>query len=1249
MFIHSKPRTIVPRLAAFVAAGLFSFTAASAFAQTQPEAVIPNRITQAVNPDQRVTLAHNVHPLAQARYDQGAAPGSMATGRIMLVLRRSDTQEQALKQYLGDLQNPNSPNYRKWLTPAQIGAQYGISDTDLTTVTAWLQSQGFKIEKIPQARNFIIFSGNVAQIQQAFNTSIHKYLVNGETHFANSTDPQIPAALAPVVAGVAQLNDFRPKRGAQVKATAHFDTEANRIKPDLTLSSNGTDSLFADAADAATIYDTPNSALNPKYSGTTYDGKGVTIGIAGDSNITAQDVALYRAAFLPSSYSSNQPNIIIDGNDPGINGDAIEALLDLEVSGGLAPGATVNFYTAADTDLQFGLFLAIFRALDDNAVSILNVSFGGCEASQTASGNNQILGMWQQAAAQGISVTVSTGDSGSAGCDNVNAVPGVASNGLAVSGLASTPYNIAVGGTDYDVLQSTSTSFSQYVSTSNAASSFYRTALSYIPESPWNDSPVSNSGGYTTNTPFKDSNGNTNIAAAGGGVSSVAVCSVALDQNGNCPGTLGPYPKPPFQSGLSGFPFSARALPDVSFLAADGAYGALWVVCSDNVANGTSTPQTDCQQQPFTTATTFTGVGGTSAASPAFAGMLALVSQSQGGVRLGQAANVLYNLAAQGALYPTIFHDVTTGNNSVFCQSATTNCGSNDFLTGYNAGTGYDAASGLGSVDVAQLVANWKKATFFPTSTSLQITGFSSGTTASHGTTLTFSSTVSSTGGPTPTGGVSFINTSGVENSGSIGSVQLNSSGQTGSVTSGDLPGGSYSVNAYYGGDVKNSPSQSTPVAVTITPENSQVLIGADIYEPIQGTTLCNDLASPPVPCSGVTAPYGYVTAISTQVQGSSGSSTGAGGDIALTDSAGPLTYYSSGSFTSASPINLPLASNGIASYNNYQWQQQSLSVATHGFTANYGPNASYNAGNSGSSFPIKVTPGATSTGVTGSESGTTVTLDAQINTDSIGVAPGGTGVTFAVGSTTLGTAPTAKATGFVSNGSNGSTVASLYELSIPASTTGLVNGNNTITATYAGDANYGTSNGSATIVITGGGGGGGNFALSGAAINIAAGATTGNTSTISVTPKSGFTGTVSLTCSLTSSPTGATDMPACALKPASVSITGTTAATSTLTVTSTAHTSGALTYPLKNVFEAASGTALACILMFTIPARRKGWRAILSLIAFAIAISGVIGCGGGSSSNNGGGGTTAGAYVFTVTGTSGSTSSTGTIQVTIN
>lgn len=1258
---NTPVRTAVSRLAALAAAGIFTFTAAALAAQSsdssspQPEAIVATRITQPINPDQRVTLAHNVHPLAKPQFDQGAALGSTATGRIMLVLKRSAAQENALKQYLGDLQNPNSPNYHKWITPAQFGKQYGISDTDLATVTAWLQSQGFTVDKVPQARNVIEFSGNFAQIQQAFHTTIHRYMIHGEQHFANATDPQIPAALAPVVAGIANLNDFHPKSYAKKGKSVRYDPETKTLKPYLTDTSGPF--LYVGPADAATIYDAPNSALNKAYSGTTYDGTGVTIGIVGDSNIDPKDLANYRSFF---GLSGNAPNVIISGNDPGINGDAIEALLDNEVAGALAPGAKINFYTAGDTDFQSGLFLAIYRALDDNAVSILNVSFGGCELAQGASGNEQILEAWEQAAAQGISVTVSSGDSGSAICDDPN-TEDQAQNGLAVNGLGSTPYNISVGGTDYDILGTTIANFSNYVNaTSLGSSPYFGTALKYIPENPWNGSTASNfatasNPNTSGNTPYQDPNNNneTNISGAGGGQSSAALCST--DINGNCiNGTYSGYPKPAFQTGLTGND-GVRDLPDVSFLASPGDWGATWAVCEDANISGHPVPY-DCVAASDGSFY-LSGVGGTSAAAPAFAGMLAVISQSQGGVRLGQVNNVLYNLAAQQAIYSTAFHDVTKGNNSVYCLSGTPNCSTNSagstFLSassslgGYDAKTGYDLASGLGSLDIAQIIANWKNTNFTPTTTTLTINGPTSAINVQHGTSLTFSVNVSPS---TATGDVSIINDSGVTSGGTLpGFLTLNNGSASG--TSADLPGSStpYNVYAYYGGDVKDAPSKSaTGIQVNITPEPSQTIIGAYIYDPIQGpnATLCDDFSQNGPSCNGVKAPYGYVTAVSSGPEWASQSNTVPTGTINLTDSAGPLTYNG----TSASSINVPVASNGIASYNNYQNQNQSLSVASHSLTAKYSGDGSYGASTS-SAFPLTISQGQTSVAAAGSESGTTVTLTAQVNTDSIGLAPTGT-VTFAVGSTTLGTVQTAKETGFVSNGSNnGETVASLYELDIPASTAGLVNGANTIKVTYAGDANYAGSSGSANVTITGGGGGNANFSISGTALTLSRGATSGNTSTVTITPANGFTGAVSLSCKVTSTPTGAIQPPTCSI-PASVTVSGASAVTTTLTVTTSApSSSSSLAYPLKNVFTAVGGSALACVLIFTIPARRKSWRAILGLIVFAIAISSVIGCGGGSSNSGGGGsvgGTTTGSYVITVTGTSGSTSASGTVAVTV-
>ena len=234
-------------------------------AQSGPLHPIANRIVAPVDESQTVALPGNVHPMAQARFDRGAAPESLATGRILLVLARSAAQQQALTQYLDDVQNPSSPSYHQWLTPAQYGARFGVSDADLQTVQTWLQSNGFKIENVPQARNLIQFSGTVGQVESAFHTSIHSFSVLGATHYANVSDPQIPAALAPVVAGVTPLNDFHPVPHIVQGTTGRYDATTHAIEPDLTLFSGNTPLLFLDPADAATIYDTPNTSLNANF------------------------------------------------------------------------------------------------------------------------------------------------------------------------------------------------------------------------------------------------------------------------------------------------------------------------------------------------------------------------------------------------------------------------------------------------------------------------------------------------------------------------------------------------------------------------------------------------------------------------------------------------------------------------------------------------------------------------------------------------------------------------------------------------------------------------------------------------------------------------------------------------------------------------------------------------------------------------------------------------------------------------
>jgi trimeric autotransporter adhesin len=1093
-----------------------------------------NRVVSPIDETNLVPLRGNVHPMAQARYDRGPAPESTRTGRIMLVLERSATQQQALTQYLADLQNPSSPNYHKWLTPAQYGAQYGISDADLQTVEGWLQGHGFKIEKVPQARNVIQFSGNFGQLQSAFHTSMHSLLVNGENHFANMTDPQIPAALAAVVAGVGPLNDFRPKPPMVMGPKGRYDAAAKRIVPDLTLQNqSGQDLLFAVPADASTIYDTPNKNLNAKYTGSTsYDGTGISIGIAGTSDLNLSDVTSYRTGFLGETTTTvNLPTVIVDGDDPGVvSGWAVEALLDNEVAGGMAPKAKVYFYTGADTDLTTGFVDAAFRALDDNTVSILSMSIEECELGLGNTGNLQVYEGEQQAAAQGITVVVAAGDNGSAGCDNFDTGT-QATFGFNVNGYASTPYAVAVGGTDYDVLESTASSFGTYVNDTTMGSlPYYGTAKSYIPENPWNDSTSVN-GLLASNMP-SESSGTTNIVAGSGGFSAC----VTQDNAGDC---TGGYSVPSFQTAISpsgGVTNStgARMIPDVAFLAADGYYGALWVLCSDPVSDGSTDSYTDCANNNgvFVASDTnyFEGVGGTSAAAPAFAGMLALVAQAVGSssdnYRLGQIDPELYGLAANSTTYASVFHDVTVGNNSVVCLSGSPNCGTNGFMQGYNAGTKYDLASGLGSVDVSALVKNWGNLKFGATTTTLNIGGSTAAYTGTHGAMLTFNVGVTPT---TATGNAAIIDnadeTSGGTGQGlqSNGQIAVALSGGAGSVQYNGLPGGQYTVKARYGGDSANAASTSTGISVNISAETSTTVLQVDAYNAQTETQLGS--------LTGI--PYGSLVLLDAQIEGA------AEGDNTQGSATGSVTFKNGSSTVGTANVNV----SNIASYPTLSSSFVAFAPGSYNVTASYTGDPSYKASTS-SATAFTVAQATTTTAATANPttvaSGGSTTITATIMTPANdGVNPTGS-VALKLGSTTLATI-SSFSTSYITTGS---TVYLQLSGTATVQASALAAGSNTINVTYSGDTNYVTS--TTTVIVTGPAAAGLKLANSGG-ISVAAGSS--GTSTLTVTPTNGFTGAVNFACSVGSSPTGLTCMAP------SATVSGTTAATATLTVATTSST----------------------------------------------------------------------------------------------
>jgi hypothetical protein len=575
------------------------------------------------NPDGAlVRIPGTTHPLVNMAKQLGRAPASLPMERMLLHLASSPEQEAAIEQFLVEQQDPASPSYHAWLTPEQFGDQFGVAQQDIDAIAAWLVSQGFQVTEVAPGRRSIEFSGAAAQVEAAFHTEIDRYQWNGRAHVANATDISIPAAFASVVRGVVSLHDF---------GVRSFHHVISPPAAPLTNFSGGIHGLSP--YDFATIYD-----LTPLWNAG-YDGTGQSIAVVGETDIKLSDITGFRALW---SLPANNPTVIFNGKDPGIVlGDETEADLDVEWAGAVAKGATIYFVTSASTSASDGVTLSAQYIVQHNTAPVMTLSYGLCEAL-IGSSNSFYGSLWQQAAGEGIAIFVANGDSGSAGCDAGNST--AASQGFGINGLASTPYNVAVGGTEFSDTSSPST----YWSPNNNAQ--MASALGYIPEMVWNES--SDAGG-------------SGLWAGGGGVSLM-------------------WNRASWQTGAGVPAGTARLTPDVSLSAAghDGYVieqeGGLYLV------------------------------GGTSAATPSFAGLMAIVNQYTHAAN-GNPDSKLYALAAS---VPSVFHDVTAGSNAVACVGGSPNCSTTTSatvgkMTGYNAGPGYDLATGLGSVDANALVTNW--------------------------------------------------------------------------------------------------------------------------------------------------------------------------------------------------------------------------------------------------------------------------------------------------------------------------------------------------------------------------------------------------------------------------------------------------------------------------------------------------------------------------------------------------------------
>jgi subtilase family serine protease len=589
----------------------------------------------------RVQLSSNVHSLARPENDLGRGDGNRLIERISLNFRPSPAQQQDLDQFLAELADRSSPNYHKYLTPAQFAKRFGMSNNDVNKVVSWIESQGFTNIKVAKNRNRITFDGTVAQIEALFGMEMHHYLVDGEVHLANSMNPSVPAALSSAVQYVGHLNDFAPKPRA-------------KVRPNFTSYVSG--NHFLTPADFKTIYD-----LNGLG-----DGTGQKIAIVGQSTVATSDLNNFRAAAgLPTP--ENVTMKLMEGTANRCSGDEGESDLDLEWAGGVAKNASITFVFAGlgsgdtCTARRDSVWDALQNALETPVAPFVSTSYGFCEQGLQAQNPGfaaAIRTSVQNGQALGVTLVSASGDAGAADCDSGTS----AKQGLAVDVPASIPETTGMGGTEFSVDSPTNPPNNPmppggnlpFWSAAGATSDTLSSAQGYIGETTWNDTAVNGS-----------------LSATGGGASIL-------------------FPKPTWQGGTG----TMRLVPDVSL--STSADHDPYLFCSEDDQQTGQIVSTCTAGFRTGAGGNLTAVGGTSVAAPTFAAILALINQFLGTPSLAPVNPTLYSVAAST---PSAFHDIKTGNNIVPCTAPSTNCPTGTTQIGFSAGVGYDQVTGLGSVD----------------------------------------------------------------------------------------------------------------------------------------------------------------------------------------------------------------------------------------------------------------------------------------------------------------------------------------------------------------------------------------------------------------------------------------------------------------------------------------------------------------------------------------------------------------------
>jgi subtilase family serine protease len=675
----------------------------------------PRLVTQPIDDARSIALLGNTHPDATLKNDRGRVADTMVLHGMQMLLKRPVETQAALDRQVEALTDRDSPEYHHWISADALGETYGPAPEDIAAVTSWLQAHGFVINGVQPDRMTIDFDGTAGQIREAFRTEIHNLDVRGVHHIANMSNPRVPAALADVVEGIVSLHDFRPHTNY-------------KPRPQYTAPFDGSTFLTVVPADLATIYN-----FNPLFkAGIT--GKGQTIVVIEDTNVVSTaDWTKFRKTFGLSSYTTASFTTVHPAgasacSSPGINGAEGEASLDAEWASAAAPGAAIVLASCADSTTTFGGLIAFQNLIAEKThPKVVSISYGYCEAYNGATANAAYKNAYETAAAGGVSVFVSSGDESADSCD---ADLGNATHGIGVSGFASTPYNVAVGGTDFaDTYLKTN---STYWNTTNTST--YGSAKSYIPEIPWNDSCASTlvakylgyATTYGTSGFCNSSEGEANFLTTAGGSGAPSGCATGAPATaGVVGGTCKGYAKPGWQVLFGNPADNVRDVPDVSLFAANGLWSHFYIYCNSDTAEGGAA----CTGAP----NTWSGAGGTSFASPIVAGVQALVNEKTGSAQ-GNPNPTLYKLAATeygkagsttcnseatgGPASTCIFYDVTLGDMDINC-TGTHDCykpsgtygvlSSSDttYTKAYGTKPGYDFSTGIGTINAANLVNNW--------------------------------------------------------------------------------------------------------------------------------------------------------------------------------------------------------------------------------------------------------------------------------------------------------------------------------------------------------------------------------------------------------------------------------------------------------------------------------------------------------------------------------------------------------------